>query len=123
MEPFKIFVDIGGVHHHKVVVSPAIKEDVVHDAAVGVAHGRILDLPLFQGSCIVHRHVLQECEGIGAVDPELTHVGHVEQSRGGAYGQVFGDDAGILDGHLESAEGGDSGIQCHVLVIKWGLFR
>src|SRR5205809_5766973 len=38
------------------------------------------------------------------LDEDLAHVAHVEQSHGAANGEMFVDNAGVLEWHLPSAE-------------------
>ena len=61
-------------------------------------------------------------DGVGALEPQLAHVGHVEKACLFADGHVLGDDAGgILDRHQKAAEFDDLAAHVHVCLIQRGF--
>jgi len=52
----------------------------------------------------IRTEMVQEIVGRRTFDEDLSHVAHVEEADRLAHGQMFFDDARILEGHLPSAE-------------------
>ena len=104
-DPLEVFFAGAGVDDdEEVVVGELVDDDVVDEGAVGVEHGGVLGLAGLEFAGIVHRELLHGGEGAGAAELDVAHVGDVEEADGGAYGHVFGDEAGVLDGHVPAAE-------------------
>ena len=54
---------------------------------------------------VVGEEAVEPVAGGGAVDPELAHVGDVEDAAGVAHGEVFFGDALVLHRHIQPAKG------------------
>jgi hypothetical protein len=121
--PVAVFRDVGGVDAEKIVIlGRAVADDVVHDATLGVTQDRVLCLPEPRQRGISDHQFLTHLQGPRTSDLNLPHMAEVEQSRPGAHGLVFGQDAGVLYGHLPTAELGHARTQDAVSVIERSAF-
>ncbi len=103
--PGEVLVRVGGVHHEQVaVVGVLVDEHVVHEAALGGEEAAVLDLVQGQLGGVVAGEELDQVQGLGALDPDLSHVAHVEESGLRADRHVLVDDRGVLHGHVPPAE-------------------
>jgi hypothetical protein len=82
----------------------AIYEDVVHDGAVRVGHGRVLRLSVDQGRGVVRRNVLDQVQGFRTSDFKLPHVAHVKTTGCVSNSRVFLGYSAVFDWHFEACE-------------------
>ena len=126
LNPGKVFVDVGGVHHQEEVVrlKLAVYEEVVHRTAVRIAHHAVEYLAGLEAAAadLIGKDVVDESLGLGALHKDLAHMGNVEHTHSLADGQVFLGNAAVLDGHNEACKGAHLGLQCYMRVIKTCLF-
>ena len=119
-----VLFDVGSIDHQQVGLGvDAIDQQVVHDTATSVGHAGVLHLAVHEFRHVVGRDALQQGEGLGALDPDLPHVAHVEHARTLAHGQVFVVDARELDGHVVARELGHFGSGGDVILGKYGGFH
>jgi hypothetical protein len=64
--------------------------------------------------------VLDGIEGAGAAELNFAHVADVEEADTGADGDVFGDEAGVFDGHVPAAEVNHPGFVMAMAGIEGG---
>ena len=120
--PCYILVDIGCVDdEEEIVFAHLIDEQVVHGAAVGVAHHTIIDLSYGRACDIVGEDVLDVALSVGACDAHFSHVRDVEDTAVLAHGVVLVGDVGVLNRHNETAERRHECAELHVAVIKAGF--
>lgn len=79
-------------------------DDVVHKRALPGQQGGVLRLADSQAGSVVAGNLLHQLQCLGALDVDFPHVAHVEESRSLPDGEVFGDDAAVLDRHLPPGE-------------------
>ncbi len=115
---------VGGVRDDEhLVIGPAVDDQVVDDAALGVAQHRVLGLAVLDPVEVVCEQGVQEGEGARAVHADLAHVRHVEQADRRAHRRVLGDDPGVLDGHVPPAEVGCLGTGSQVPFVQGCLLQ
>ena len=117
MQPLEILVDIGGVHHQQIVIGSAVNQQIVHQAAVGIAHGRVLGLPHLERSHIVDGNPLEKGQRARSGQAKLPHVGDIKYPRGAANGSMLIVNPGVLHRHLEAPKAHHLRAQGHVAVI------
>ena len=100
-----------------------VYQEVVHGAAVRVAHHAVEDLSGDHSPYLVGKNMVHEGLCIGAFHEDFSHVGHVEHAHLPPYGIVFRHDAFVLDGHHESGEGAHLGSQGHVGIVQAGALQ
>ncbi len=88
---------------------------------LGVEHGGVVGLADLQLGGVVHAELLDGGEGAGSAKLDVAHVRDVEEADGGADGHVFGDEAGVLDGHVPAAEVDHLGLVGAVGGVEGGL--
>ena len=82
-----------------------VDEEVVDDTPLFVGEAGVLDVTDLELGGIVAGDILDELEGIGALDPEFTHMRDVEDTDALDDGHMFFDDpSGIFDGHIIACE-------------------
>ena len=86
------------------VVGDLVDQDVVNESAVIVEQAGVLRLTLLEARDIVGGEEVGAADGFGSQDFDLAHVADIEQADGFPYGVVLVDEAGVLDGHVPSAE-------------------
>jgi hypothetical protein len=96
----------------------AVGEEVVEDAAVGLAQDRVLRAVRGDLGDVVGEDPLQEGLGVLARGADLAHVGDVEEAGLGADGHVLLADALVLHGHLPSRERDQLGTERGVAVVQ-----
>ncbi len=101
----------------------AVEGEVVDHAAVGVAHGGVLNLAVDQLRGVVDGHLLDEIESPGALDDDLAHVRDVEKAGGVAHGEMLVDHSAVLHGHLPAAEVDHPGAHLFVHIVQRGFFK
>jgi hypothetical protein len=100
----------------------AVAGEVVEDAAGFVEQVAVAALADAEGGDVLGEQVFEVGRGGGAGQFEFAHVGDVEDGGVLAGVGVFGEDAGVLDGHVPAAEGGDAGVEGEVFGVEWSLF-
>src|SRR6202521_4903018 len=106
-----LFASSGINHQKKIVISEPVHDNVIHERARRVKHGRILRLADSQLCSIIHGDVLHSGQGT-AVSPRggnanVAHMANVKNSNAGANGFMLGDQptgGGILNRHITTAE-------------------
>jgi len=81
-----------------------VDEEIIDNAAILVAHRRVLHLLDGQLADVIDGDLLQKGLGVGTLDDEFAHMGDIEEADGGADAAVFIDDAAVLDGHIIAGE-------------------
>ncbi len=95
------------------------RHQIVEDAAAIVQQQRVTHTARRQGSHIAGNQRFQRVRRSGAVQPDLPHMGDVEQPGLRAGMEVFGDDAGrILHRHLVTREPDHAGTARTVQLIE-----
>src|ERR1700730_14042126 len=82
-----------------------------------------MGLPGSKPRSVVASDVLYEVEGAFPSNFNLAHVADVKQSRGGSRRQVFRENAGILHGHIPSAEVDHLRPQASMCGVQCGLSK
>ena len=125
LDPGEVLVDVGGVHHQEEVLGGelAIDEEVVHHAAVGIAHHPVQDLAGLEAADFVGEDPVDELLGLGAFDEDLAHMRDVEHADLLPDGVVLHGDGIVLDGHHEARKGAHLGLQRHVPVVQAGFLE
>jgi len=101
----EILLLVGGVDAQEVVVlGDLVDQDIVYEPAVLVEQPGVARLAGLQVVDGVGGDEIGELGGFEAVDFDLAHVADIEKADGAAHGVVLIDDAGVLDGHVPSAE-------------------
>ena len=121
----QILVGVGGVHHQQIaVLLKEVQIGVVHRAAVVVGNDAVLGHVQIQGADVAGQHMLQKRLAFRPGDLQPAHVGHVEQAAHLTGVQMLGNDAaGVLDGHLPSAEVHQLRAGGHMDVIQLGTLQ
>src|SRR5919199_1768406 len=125
-DPVDVFGNVRGIDHEQVMrggVAEVIDNEVVHDAAVVVAHGRVEGSVDGQSGDVVGQQVLHELGRGGARDVYLAHVREIKQTGGGARGSVLLDNARVPFGHLPLAEWDHARTHGTVLVVERGVLH
>ena len=111
----------GRVDHEDQPVLGAGRDQVVEDAALvvgelGVAHGRRLE-----AGDVPRHEALERGDGTRAVEPELAHVGDVEEPGGAARARMLRHDARfVAHRHGVAGEADQGGAERAVLVVERG---
>ncbi|KXK14310.1 MAG: hypothetical protein UZ18_ATM001001758 [Armatimonadetes bacterium OLB18] len=92
-------------HHSEELAANPVENDVVDASAAIVGQERVLPCPVPQFRDVVGGDPLDELECALPSQFEAGHVAHVEHPRAVSNRQSLGDDALILDGHVEPGEG------------------
>jgi hypothetical protein len=118
-DPVEVLLEVRCIDHQHVVLLEPVHQQVVDHAPVLEAHRRVLGLTHLHARGIVDGNALNEVQCAVTVNPELAHVGDVEQPGSLTDGPVLGGDPrGILHRHLEAGERDELGVQTHVLVVE-----
>ncbi len=116
-DPGPVLVEVRRVHDHEEVLGgDPVYDQVVDDASVRVAH-RAVERPARLDIRVVREEHVEECQRLGALQPELAHVRQVEQPGVVAHGHVLGEHAGVLNGHEIAGERLDLRPERHVSVV------
>ena len=114
-----VLLDIGGIDNQEIGLAvDAVCQKVVHDTALSVGEAVVLNLAGIEDRGVIGRHVLNESEGIGSLDPELSHVRNIEDADSFAHSLVFLVDTYIFHRHVVSGKGHHLGAQSDVLLSK-----
>ncbi len=91
-DPGEIFFNIGGIYNEKVLLlSHAVDQKVVHNSAVGPAHGRVETLTIFHSACIIGNEVVDQSGSTLSFNHNLSHMGDIKKARIFTYSHMFGD--------------------------------
>jgi hypothetical protein len=121
LNPLGIGAERAGVDHDKKVIASAAKDrKIIQNAAVVAQQITIPALADLNGADALGEQVLEVFFGIVAAKFELSHVTSVEHRYMGPGIQVFGQDAGILNGHVPTSKRGHAGAQSNVLAVQRG---
>jgi hypothetical protein len=120
--PFEQFPHLGGVRsvhdEQPIVVFETIKNDVVVRSAAFVAKEIVPRLPrLHRRDVIDGQGVRPPCDVLSA-QRELAHMREIEEAGAIAHRIVLAQYAGVLHGHLETAEGHHARAERGVRVVK-----
>ena len=107
--------------HEVLVLSATVGDEVVDDAAVGVADQRVLGLANGDRRQLPDQGVVEERGRVRAADPDFAHVGEVEQARGVADSVVLCEFRFVFEGHLPAAEVREGGAGFFVLLVESGV--
>ena len=93
----EILVAVGGVHHHEIALLPElVNHQIIHRAALPVAHNAVSHPAHRHIGEIVGQQVVQRVQRGGAGEEHLAHMGHIKQPRLLADRHVLFDDAGAV---------------------------
>ena len=119
--PCNILLPAGRVDYHHVVLGRlAIDDDVVDDPARLIAHDGIERRTVGQPGDVVGHQSGKGSECAGAAEPDLSHVGQVEEPGSFPNGDMLVADRGILLGHLVPPELNHPGPESQVPVVEGG---
>src|SRR5262249_47425750 len=104
-----------------VVLANAVNDDIVHERPLRIQQRRVVRLADLQLRRVIHADVIHGVERLLADDKDVAHVADVENSDAGAHGHVFGDEAGVFDRHVPSAEVDHLGAEAAVYGVERGL--
>ena len=123
--PEEILLDVGGVHHEKIVVSGEllVNQKIIHGATVRVKHHSVQHLTRNHRTDVIGEYVVDELFRVRAADEDLTHVRHIEHTHIVADRQMLLCDRRVLNRHIESSERTHLGSKSHVAVMKTGNFE
>ena len=121
----KILLGVGGVHHQQQpLVLEAIEVGVVDGGAVLGGDDAVLRLVEIEPSHVAGEHMLQKFHPLRALHQEPAHVGNIKERAEMPGIEVLGHDAaGVLDGHVPSAEVHHGGARRQVGFIELGAFQ
>ena len=91
-------------HKKEVIVGDFVHQDVVDESAVLIQQAGILRLADFEFRSIVGGDVIDQVQGLRTANLDLAHVADIENPDALAHGVVLFEHAGILHGHVPSAE-------------------
>ena len=100
------------------VVTVAVDEDVVENAAGVVAHQAVADLSDGEVVHSARYEMAEDSRRVGPCELQPPHVRNVEQPGGFADGVMLVHDAGVLHRHLPAAELNDAAVVRGVPVIE-----
>jgi hypothetical protein len=107
------------VHDEKELIRAApVHDQVVDDPALLVREQRVLGLAVADPVEVVRKARLQVVAGAVPGDPQLAHVGDVEDPRGGPHGAVLAHDGRVLDRHLPAGKGDETRAECGVALVQ-----
>ena len=86
--------------------------------AAVVREQRVLRLAVGESREVVREEALQQLGLLRPLDVELAHVGDVEDAAVAPDGEVLGDHALVLDGHLPAGERHHAGAERDVSVVQ-----
>jgi hypothetical protein len=118
LDPGEILLEVRGVHDEQPVVAESVDEEVVDDPAALQAHRRVDHLAFRELPRLVRDEPVRESDGATAGQPDLTHVGDVEDPDPGADRPVLGHDPFVLDRHLVPGKGDHLGPEGHVAGVE-----
>ena len=105
LQPVERGLPVAGVDDEKRVErAQPVGDQVVDDAAALVREQRVLRLTVAEPLEVVREQALQQLGLRRPLDMDLAHVGDVEDATVAADGEVLGDDAVVLHGHLPACE-------------------
>ena len=120
----EILILIARIDAEEVVrVGNFVNQQVIDEGALLGHQPGIMRLPDGEFGRVVARDVLDQIKRALSTNFDLAHVADVEQACGGARGHVFGEDAGILHGHIPAAEVNHPGVQAPVRGVQCGLAK
>ena len=125
LDPGEVLVDVGGIHDQQEVFRREfpIDQQVVHDAAVRVAHHSVEDLSGFETADFIGEDPVHELLRLGSLDENLAHVGDIEHANLFTDGKMFNGDRVVLDRHHEARKGAHFGLERHMPVIEAGFLE
>ena len=101
----------------------AIGDQVVDDAAALVREQRVLRLAVTELREVVREEALQELELGRAFDVDLAHVRDVEDAAVAPDGEMLGDHALVLDGHVPACERHHPRAEGDVAIVQRGASK
>ena len=76
-----ILVPVGGIDHHQVLFLPKlVHNQVIHAAAIFMAHDAVADTPHSHIGKIIGQHVIEACQCRRPGEHHLAHVGNIKQA-------------------------------------------
>jgi hypothetical protein len=123
-DPREVLVDVAGVDaKEKILRAAHVNEQVVHDAAVRVAHRGVKHTAGKKPGDVVRDEVIQKLRRVRPAHIDFAHVAHVEQAGGAPHREVLGEDALVLHRHFPAGKIHDASAVRHVEGMQWGAFR
>ena len=121
--PRCILVVVGSIDNQQVaVLTQTVGNQVIHNAALVVAHRAVADLAVLHVAEIVGQQHLDVVQGVRSGEDDFAHVGDIEQSRLFSDSHVFCDNTGtVLNRQQVAGKGDDLAAQGNVTVIQRGL--
>ena len=121
----EILLGVGGVHHQQEpILLKAVEVGVVDGGAVLGGDDAVLGLVQVQAAHVAGQHMLEKFHPLGAFHQKAAHVGHVKQGAEMSGVEVLCHDAaGILDGHVPSAEIHHGGAGRQVRLVELGALQ
>ena len=121
----QVLVGVGGVDdQHVAVLVIHVNVGIVHSAALGVGDHAVLCTAGLHSSHVAGQGILHKCQTVGTFDQQTAHVGNVEDAAAATGCQMLGHDAaGVLDGHLPTAEVHHGGAGSDVCIKQYGTLQ
>ena len=118
--PIYVLVAVGRVDHHPVrILREAVDDQIVHHAALGIAHHAIAHLAVAHGGKVIGEQLLEIGQRVGSLVEHLAHMAHIEQAAGLTHGHVLADDTrGILHRQHIARKGHHAALQRHMTVVQ-----
>ena len=105
LQPRHVRPDARGIDDEQIdAFGKLVGIEVVNHAAAFVAHQGVLAEAGRQLADVIRQDAIKEARRVRAADSDFAHVGDVEDAGGVADGEMFLDDAGVLDRHFPAAE-------------------
>ena len=118
LDPVEVAILVGGVHHQQVAaVGYRIDQDIIDDAAVGIAQQRVLDPAGGKRSEVAREDALGQAL---IVDAQLAHVREIEEADPLPHGPMLLADAAVLERHHPTAEVRHLGAESDMLLVQRG---
>src|SRR4029079_14766954 len=119
LEPSVRSLSVAGIDDEKVVtMAHPVHDQVVHDPPALVREQRVLGLSVGEPVEIVRQHRLEELGRHRAFDVQLSHVRDIERAGVRPDGEMLGDDARVLHGHLPPRERHHARPRCDVAFVE-----
>ena len=118
--PLVVLVNIGSIHHEKIVFrrETLVNQKVIYNSPVRVEHHSVKYLSGSGLGNVIGENMVHKTRCVRTVDKNLSHVGDIEHSDFGAYGNVLRNNTGrIADRHIKSGEGTHHGPEGDVRIV------
>ena len=120
---FPHFIGVRRVDDEQPAIVEAVEDRVVLRAAGIVAENIVTRLPLLHRRDGVNRQRIGPLRNRASGEPELPHMGKVEEAGAMPHGVVLFEDARVLHRHLEAAERHEARAGAGVIVVERGSLQ